>query len=71
MKIQNFRNAESKLRYAYILTPGGVAAKAELTAGFLKRKIAEYEALKAEIESLEEETVWISNVTHSKTAEDQ
>lgn len=58
VKIQNFRNAESKLRYAYILTPAGVAAKAELTAGFLKRKIAEYEALKAEIESLEEETGW-------------
>lgn len=64
VKIQNFRNAESKLRYAYILTPAGVAAKAELTAGFLKRKIAEYEALKAEIESLEKEAGWASDIAH-------
>ena len=31
-------------------TPVGLAAKTELTARFLRRKLQEYEALKAEIE---------------------
>lgn len=53
IKIQNFRASDNKLRYAYILTPSGIKAKARLTLGFLKRKYAEYEALKIEIEGLE------------------
>ena len=53
IKIQNFRAADNKLRYAYILTPSGIEAKARLAVGFLRRKYAEYAALKAEIESLE------------------
>lgn len=53
VKIRNFRNAENKLRYAYILTPSGIAAKADLTSGFLKRKMAEYEALRTELEILQ------------------
>lgn len=53
VKVQNFRAADNKLRYAYILTPSGIEAKARLTLGFLRRKHAEYEALKAEIEGLE------------------
>ena len=53
VKINNFRASNNKLRYAYILTPSGIEAKARLTAGFLQRKYAEYEALKAEIEALE------------------
>ncbi|OSQ53589.1 hypothetical protein MGEO_03075 [Marivita geojedonensis] len=53
VKINNFRASDNKLRYAYILTPSGIDAKARLTAGFLRRKYAEYEALKAEIEALE------------------
>lgn len=53
IKIQNFRTSENKLRYAYILTPSGIEAKARLTLGFLRRKYAEYEALKIEIEGLE------------------
>ncbi len=53
VKINNFRASNNKLRYAYILTPRGLDAKARLTAGFLKRKYAEYEALKAEITALE------------------
>ncbi|WP_323039900.1 MarR family EPS-associated transcriptional regulator [Gemmobacter sp.] len=58
VKMRNFRNAENKLRYAYILTPAGIATKTELTSGFLKRKMAEYEALKFEIESLQCEAEW-------------
>lgn len=54
VKIRNFRAANNKLRYAYVLTPGGLAEKTRLTSRFLKRKMAEYEALKAEIEAIQE-----------------
>jgi hypothetical protein len=37
------------------LTPLGIAAKARLTASFLRRKMAEYEALRAEIDQLQAE----------------
>jgi len=52
VKVRNFRSSDKKLRYAYILTPGGIAEKARLTGAFLARKVAEYEALRAEIEAL-------------------
>lgn len=52
VKLGNFTAAEDKRRYAYILTPKGLREKAALTGRFLKRKLAEYEALKAEIEAL-------------------
>lgn len=52
LKVRNFRASDNKLRYAYVLTPRGFDAKARLTAGFLRRKMAEYEALRAEIEAL-------------------
>jgi EPS-associated MarR family transcriptional regulator len=55
LKMQNFSQSENKLRYAYLLTPAGVAAKSRLTAEFLKRKVAEYETLQAEIEMLKTE----------------
>ena len=55
LKMQNFSQSENKLRYAYLLTPAGVAAKSKLTAEFLKRKVAEYEALQAEINVLKSE----------------
>lgn len=56
VKLGNFRAAEDKRRYAYLLTPKGLAEKAAITQRFLARKIAEFEALKAEIEALQEET---------------
>ena len=52
IKVQNFSQSKNKFGYVYILTPRGIAEKAALTSGFLKRKLAEYEAIKAEIESL-------------------
>ena len=54
--MQNFQNSKRKLAYAYLLTPAGIAEKASLTGRFLKRKIEEYESLKAEIASLQQET---------------
>ena len=53
IKVSNFRRSDNKLAYAYLLTPAGVSAKASLTVRFLRRKTAEYEALKEEIAALE------------------
>ena len=55
IKVQNFKSNKSKMAYAYLLTPAGVAQKTVLTHRFLKRKMAEYEVLKAEIELLKQE----------------
>ena len=60
VKMQNFSQSKNKLRYAYLLTPAGVAEKSKLTADFLKRKVAEYEALQAEIEVLKLEIGGVS-----------
>ena len=55
VKAKNFKNAQNKLAYAYILTPSGTKIKKELTLAFLKRKHLEYEALQQEIKILEED----------------
>lgn len=55
LKLGNFTAAEDKRRYAYVLTPKGIAAKADLTRRFMIRKMTEYEALKAEIEEVRAE----------------
>ncbi len=57
VKLQNFSNSQHRWRYAYVLTPEGFARKAALTSRFLKRKMAEYEALKAEIDALMAEVI--------------
>lgn len=55
VKMQNFRAADNKMRYAYVLTPRGIAERTALTRRFLARRITEYEQLKAEIETLRHE----------------
>ena len=55
LKINNFRNSDNKLAYAYLLTPSGVEQKARMTVHFLKYKLQEYERLRAEIEELKRE----------------
>ena len=55
IKISNFRAADNKLRYAYVLTPAGLTEKVQLTGRFLQRKIEEFEALQEEIEALKRE----------------
>ena len=52
VKARNFSNNNSKIKYAYLLTPKGVKEKTALTCSFLQRKMQEYEDLKLEIESL-------------------
>lgn len=55
VKLENFQNSKHKFKYAYILTPTGMAQKVVMTGRFLKRKLEEYEALKTEIEALQAE----------------
>ena len=53
LKLGNFRRSNNKMGYAYILTPRGLADKAEVTQRFLERKRAEYKRLASEIKALE------------------
>jgi EPS-associated MarR family transcriptional regulator len=55
VKMGNFANSKHHLGYAYLLTPTGISQKASMTSSFLKRKLAEYEALHAEIAALQAE----------------
>ena len=50
IKIQNFKKNPKKLNYIYILTPQGIAHKTKLSLNFMKRKMAEYDELKKELE---------------------
>ena len=53
IKAGNFKKNPDKSVYLYLLTPKGIAEKAQLTSGFLKRKMAEYQALKKEIDAIQ------------------
>ena len=55
VKMKNFATSKNKFGYVYVLTPTGMAEKAAITHRFLRRKVDEYEALKAEIEALKAE----------------
>jgi EPS-associated MarR family transcriptional regulator len=55
IKAKNFKNNNHKAAYAYLLTPRGIEEKTRITLAFLKRKMAEYEILKEEIEQLHQE----------------
>jgi EPS-associated MarR family transcriptional regulator len=55
LKLSNFRSNSNKLRYVYLLTPKGIEQKTLLTVSFIERKLKEYEELKDEIQSLQEE----------------
>lgn len=55
VKMQSFNQSKNKFGYVYLLTPRGIIEKTSLTSAFLRRKLEEYEALKAEIESLKSE----------------
>ena len=55
VKVQNFSQSQNKFGYVYLLTPAGITEKMALTGSFLKRKMDEYEALRLEIEALQQE----------------
>jgi len=51
IKISNFKKNPKKFNYIYVLTPKGIGQKTQLTINFMKRKMAEYDELKKEIEN--------------------
>lgn len=55
VKAANFRNNPNKKMYVYLLTPKGIEEKAQVTARFLQRKLAEYDAIRHEIGELRKE----------------
>ena len=55
VKMRNFRRSPNKGAYVYVLTPKGIEEKVNVTYAFLKRKMAEYDDLKVEIERLSAE----------------
>ena len=57
VKVENFSQSKNKFGYIYVLTPQGILEKATLTGRFLVRKMAEFDALKAEIETIQAEHV--------------
>jgi EPS-associated MarR family transcriptional regulator len=61
VKAQNFKNSKNKLAYAYVLTPSGMTARAELTLEFLQIKRKEYERLRLEIDSLQSKAYDLSS----------
>jgi EPS-associated MarR family transcriptional regulator len=61
VKMQNFRGSKKKLAYAYVLTPKGLEEKINVTSRFLKRKLAEYDAISEEIQRLTRELAEIDS----------
>ena len=52
VKMENFSQSKNKFGYIYMITPKGVSEKIRITALFLKRKMAEYTAIREEIEQI-------------------
>lgn len=52
LKMRNFSRSNNKLAYGYYLTPKGLDEKVTVTYEFLRIKMAEYDAIAAEIERL-------------------
>jgi len=55
VKAQNFKNNRNKLSYVYLLTPSGIEQKASVTVRYLRKKMEEYDELKAAVEELQKE----------------
>lgn len=56
IKARNFKNSHNKAAYLYVLTPSGLKGKAQLAVNYLSERVAEYEALRVEIEQMRRET---------------
>ena len=46
IKIENFKNSNKKINYAYVITPEGIKQKINLTKKYIEIKIQEYDKLK-------------------------
>lgn len=55
VKVNNFRRADNKWAYAYLLTPTGAAARLKLARAFLEQREREFERLQQEIVALRQE----------------
>jgi EPS-associated MarR family transcriptional regulator len=60
--IKTIKTDKNKFLYIYKLTSKGLQTKAKLTVQFLKRKMAEYDKLQAEIEELNQEVQRLSEL---------
>jgi EPS-associated MarR family transcriptional regulator len=67
VKLENFKNSQRKGQYAYLLTPKGIREKSLLTHRFIGRKRQEFDALRAEIEALEEEAGLAKDLSSSES----
>ena len=54
IKINNFKKNPSKI--IYVVTPKGISWRARLTLNFMKKKMREYDELKAEFENNKNQT---------------
>lgn len=52
IKLANFKASKNKLGYVYVLTPEGIAHRTQLAVRFINRKMAEFEAIQAELDEL-------------------
>ncbi|PYQ56477.1 MAG: MarR family EPS-associated transcriptional regulator [Acidobacteria bacterium] len=68
IKMRNFRGSQRKMSYVYVLTPKGLEEKVKVTIRFLRRKIAEYNSLSAEIERLNLEVAQSGALVESDAA---
>ena len=51
VKLKNLQKKKNKINYfQYVVTPKGITEKIKLTISFMKRKMAEYDELKKELE---------------------
>ena len=51
-KVQNFSKQKDKMKYfRYVITPKGISERTKLTINFMKRKMAEYDQLKKELDN--------------------
>ena len=68
VKLESFKNSQRKGQYAYLLTPRGIREKSLLTHRFIGRKRREFDALRAEIESLEKEAGLAKDLSSSDSS---
>ncbi len=51
VKLKNFKKKDNKIKYLqYVITPRGIAERTKLTISFMRRKMKEYDELKAELD---------------------
>lgn len=68
IKMKRFKNAPHKTPYTYMLTPHGLEQKAKITVRFLKRKLSEYEIMKAQIKEVAADFKRDQNMDASETS---